>query len=179
MRRTDARSAQIGRPDGVPRIFQVSVYKVEPFEPRCAGNLLSKDSWRIVLANEMRPRWPQMPLISKPASFACRAERLARAGTGPDGAVVRPAGETEGIGPDTDAGEEVALSKSSKFIWYDITDVPFIDLAWRNVAGLDQLAQPSRSEWINLVVVGALPHPEGDTGHAHHASGFLSMLRMM
>jgi len=32
MRRAEARSAGIDRPDGVARSFQVSVYKVEPTE---------------------------------------------------------------------------------------------------------------------------------------------------
>jgi hypothetical protein len=32
MRRADARSAQISRPDGVARSFHVSAYKVEPPE---------------------------------------------------------------------------------------------------------------------------------------------------
>mgnify|MGYP003338890493 FL=1 len=32
VRRTDARSAEIERPDGVVRCFHVSVYKVEPLQ---------------------------------------------------------------------------------------------------------------------------------------------------
>jgi hypothetical protein len=46
VRRPDARSAQISRPDGVARCFQVSLYKVEPIEAVLARNLLSKDDWR-------------------------------------------------------------------------------------------------------------------------------------
>jgi len=53
VRRADARSAGIGRPDGVARCFQVSVYKVEPSEAVLARNLLSNNDVRTVLSNEM------------------------------------------------------------------------------------------------------------------------------
>jgi hypothetical protein len=43
VRRADARSAQICRPEGVARCFHVSVYKVEPTEAVLACNLLAKD----------------------------------------------------------------------------------------------------------------------------------------
>jgi hypothetical protein len=43
VRRADARSAQICRPDGVARRFKVSLYKVEPHEAVRACNLLAKD----------------------------------------------------------------------------------------------------------------------------------------
>jgi hypothetical protein len=79
MRRTDARSAEIDRPAGVSRFFQVSAYKVEPSEAVFACNLLTKDNVRSALADEVVEGWPQVPLIIKPCSFACRAERLARA----------------------------------------------------------------------------------------------------
>jgi len=78
MRRTDARSAEINRPAGVARCFQVSAYKVEPTKAVFACNLLTKDDWRLALADEVVERGPQVPLIIKPCAFACRAERLAR-----------------------------------------------------------------------------------------------------
>ena len=78
MRRADARSAEIDRPAGVARCFQVSLYKVEPTKAVFACNLLTKDDWRAALADEVVESWPQVPLIIKPCSFACRAERLAR-----------------------------------------------------------------------------------------------------
>jgi hypothetical protein len=78
MRRADARSAQICRPDGVARGFHVSAYKVEPTEAVLARNLLSKDDCRLALADEVVPMRPEVPLVSNPRSSACRAERLAR-----------------------------------------------------------------------------------------------------
>jgi hypothetical protein len=46
MRRADARSAKIVRPEGVARSFQVSRYKVEPIKAVLACNLLAKDEGR-------------------------------------------------------------------------------------------------------------------------------------
>ena len=66
VRRPDARSAQIGGPDGVPRAFQVSANNVEPREASPARNLLSKDDWRAALADEAIPRWPKMARIAPP-----------------------------------------------------------------------------------------------------------------
>lgn len=43
VRRTDARSAQIGGPDGISQRFQVSPYSGEPFASKARRNLLSKD----------------------------------------------------------------------------------------------------------------------------------------
>ena len=94
VRGADARSAQIGRPDGVTRSFQVSVNKVEPLEASRTRNLLSKDDCRAALLDEVEPRRPEMPLIRKPMSLACRAERLARARASPHASVIRPSGKT-------------------------------------------------------------------------------------
>jgi hypothetical protein len=55
-----------------------------------------------------------VPLVSKPASFARRAERLAGAGTGPHGSVVWPSGKAQGKRPSADAGEEMALDVSGE-----------------------------------------------------------------
>jgi hypothetical protein len=109
MRGADARSAQICRPDGVARCFHVRLYSVEPLKAVLARNLLSKDNWRMALADEPMKLRPEMPFVGKPCSFSGGAERLAGAGAGPDGAVVGPSGETEGVGPDADPGKEVAL----------------------------------------------------------------------
>jgi hypothetical protein len=57
VRRTDARSAHIGSPDGVTRSFQVSLYKVVPVETVFACNLFAKDRCRAALCNEVIPIW--------------------------------------------------------------------------------------------------------------------------
>jgi hypothetical protein len=95
-----------------------------------------------------------VPLVSKPAAFACRAERLAWAGSGPDFGRVGPSGFAQGEGPDADAGEEMALNKSGKVGRYDIFDAPLVDLARRDQAVGDQLAQPRRGKRVVFVVIG-------------------------
>jgi hypothetical protein len=57
-----------------------------------ACNLLAKDCDRAALADEMEERWPKVPLVSKPFSFACLAERLAGTGAGPDRTIIGPTG---------------------------------------------------------------------------------------
>lgn len=78
-----------------------------------------------------------MPLVSKPIAFACRAERLTRAAGSPDWPVVWPSGAAQGVAPDADAGEEMALSESFKVVGSYIFDAPFVYDAGRDVAGFD------------------------------------------
>jgi hypothetical protein len=55
------------------------LYKVDPVIDSFARNLFSSDDWRAALLDEVMGRGPKVPLVSKPTSFACRGERLARA----------------------------------------------------------------------------------------------------
>jgi hypothetical protein len=63
MRRPDARSRQIGGPAGISCVFQVSSHSREPFEPRLARNLLSKDDWRLALGDEVLKSGPEMSFV--------------------------------------------------------------------------------------------------------------------
>jgi hypothetical protein len=81
------------------------VYKVDPRVCVFARNLLTKDDWRAALADEVVEGWPKVPLVSKPHSFTCRAERLARTRSGPHGSVVGPSSGTKCKGPDADTGK--------------------------------------------------------------------------
>lgn len=154
MRRTDARRRKRDGPEGVSQGFQVSVYKVDPRLDSLARNLLSKDDWRFALTDEPGEARPKVSWVRKPSSSACRAERLARTGTGPNRSIIWPAGATKREGPDADACEEVALRETAQIAWVDILDTPFIHDAWRYMAGLYQVAQPLGGVWVNLVVIG-------------------------
>jgi hypothetical protein len=101
-----ARRAKIERPSGVTLGFQVRTYSIEPAEGIRASNLLAKERVRSALADEPEPCWPEVARISRASSLACCAERLAGAGAGPDGAVIWPAGESQGMRPATDPGEK-------------------------------------------------------------------------
>jgi len=151
VRRAAARSTEIGRPHGVVRIFQVIVNKVEPEQSILARNLFAKNNVRSALSDEMVPGWPQVPLVSKPAAFACRAERLAWARAGP--ALTLETGEFERIGPHADAGEEVTSSIADKVIRFHILYAAFVDIARGDNPTRDQVSQPLRGVRIELVVV--------------------------
>jgi hypothetical protein len=94
-----------------------------------------------------------VPLVSKPIAFACRAERLARAGASPDRAIIWPSGEAEGMRPDADTSEKVALGKSSEVVRCDIFNTPFVNFARGDMPGGYEVTQPLRREWVDLVVV--------------------------
>lgn len=79
MRRAEARSAEIERRDGVTLAFQVSVYSVEPCKAVRARNLLSNDDARSALLNELKPGWPEVPLVVEALAEPGSAEGLAGA----------------------------------------------------------------------------------------------------
>jgi hypothetical protein len=155
VRRTDARRRERDRPEGVTHGFHVSVYKVDPRVCVLACNLLSNDDCRLALFDEMVEGWPQVPLVIKPSAFACRAERLARTGTSPNRSVVAPSGGSQGMAPNADAGEEVALGEAAQVAWVNIFNTPFVNITGRNVAGINQVAQPLGGCWVDFVVVGS------------------------
>jgi hypothetical protein len=159
VRRTDARRRKRYRPEGVTQGFQVSVYKVDPSICVFARNLLSKDDCRAALADEVVEGWPQVPLVSKRSSFACRAERLAWTGTRPNRSIICPAGCPECVAPNADPGKEMALGKTAQVAWEDIFNTPFVNVSGRNVPGVNQVAQPLCSGWVDFVVVGGHTRP--------------------
>jgi len=109
VRSADARSAQIRRPDGVARSFQVSLNKVEPLEAVRACNLLAKNDWRVALVNESEPIGPKMAVVGETFASTGGAEGLARAASRPNWGVVRPSGESKGIAPYSNTSEKVGL----------------------------------------------------------------------
>jgi hypothetical protein len=135
VRRADARSAQIRSPDGVALSFQVSANNVEPREAIPARNLLSKHDWRAALADEAEPLGPEVAFVCGAAALAGDGEGLAGAAPGPDGPVVGPAGESEGVGPGAEAGEGVELGSAHKVICAEVTDGTSIDGSRGDVPG--------------------------------------------
>jgi hypothetical protein len=96
VRRTDARSAQIGGPDSIAQCFQVRANSGEPFTSKAARNLLSNDDWRKMLGNEPEELGPEVTLIGCTFLSTGDAEGLAGTGAGPDGEISGPGGELEG-----------------------------------------------------------------------------------
>jgi hypothetical protein len=103
----------------------------------CGCDLLPEYRFRTAALDEPEELGPEVPLVFFTRSLSGRTERLTRAGTGPDGAVVGPTGESEGVGPSENSAEEVALNKSSKVSCVHLLDWPLIHFSIRHQAGLD------------------------------------------
>jgi len=152
VRRPDARSAQIGGPDGISQRLQVSVYSGEPLASKAARNLLSKDDCRLALADEFVPRGPEMPLVPRASPLAGSTERLAGAASRPDLPVLGPAREPEREGPSPDPGEEVTLCEALDLRRADGPDVLRADLAIGYHPLTDQVPEPLRGVGLVLVI---------------------------
>jgi hypothetical protein len=137
MRRAEARSAGICRPDGVARSFQVSAYKVEPAKSVFARNLLAKHNVRVRDLDEIEEGRPEVALVLDSTSPSCSAERLARTTSGPYLSVVGPAGTSKSVRPDSNPGEEMTLPIPGKIICPYFFDGSFINISRRDSATLD------------------------------------------
>ena len=69
----------------------------------------------------------EVPFVVTRGEFTGDAERLAWGAAGPDGDVCWPPGDSEGLCPSPDPGEEVDPSKPGKFICAHIEDAPVVD----------------------------------------------------
>jgi len=120
MRRADARSRQIGTPDGISQVLQVSAYSGEPFTSILARNLLSKDRWRAALGDECVKSGPEVSAIGMTKPASCARKRLTGTACCPDFAT--PSGKPESVRPAADTGEEMAFVVSSEVAWLDVGD---------------------------------------------------------
>src|SRR5271166_3886292 len=82
MGRARARSAQIGGPDGISQLFQVSAYSGEPFTSILARNLLSKDRCRAALGDEAVKSGPEVSFVGMTFSLSCARKRLTGTASG-------------------------------------------------------------------------------------------------
>jgi hypothetical protein len=153
VRTADARSWDIDRPDGVVRSLQVREYKVEPSEAVLARYLLSNDDSRSAGGDESEPLRPEVPLVGEASPLSGLRERLTRAASGPHVDVVGPSGVAQGAGPDSDAGEEVALSVAGDVGGLEVSDRSFIDDSCRDLPRGDEVACPRRRVRVVVVVV--------------------------
>jgi hypothetical protein len=94
-----------------------------------------------------------MTLVGKSCPLSGGAEGLAGAGAGPDGPVVRPSGKAEGIGPDADTGEEVALGVAAEVRSSHVPNGSVIYVTFRYQSTVDQIAQPLRCVGVYLIIV--------------------------
>jgi hypothetical protein len=132
---SDARSAQIGRPNGVILIFQVSRNKIEPLEAVRAGNLFAKNDWRVPLFDKSKPIRPQMAFVGEAPPLACGTERLTGARSSPHGEAFGPARKSKGVRPSSDTCEEMGRVRNFAKVKID-NAAPFYS-ARGYVPGLD------------------------------------------
>jgi len=170
VRRSDARSAQIGSPAGISQSFQVKANSGEPFTSILARNLLAKHRCRSALGDESVKSGPKVALVSRALSLASARKRLTWTGTRPDSGNAFESGPPQGEGPAPDPGEEMALIESGKVIWFDFKDAPFVHDPRRQVALRDQLAKPSARLRVVVVVVVHIPRTSIRTTSASSAN---------
>ncbi len=128
MRRPDARSAQIGGPDGIAQCFQVSPYSGEPCTSKAARNLLSKDRCRTALGDEASKLGPEMAGVGFALALPRLADGLAGAASGPNRAACWPSGQLQSVLPSADTSEEMCPTVRRDILGFDIHDTPFIDV---------------------------------------------------
>jgi hypothetical protein len=128
----DARSAQIGGPEGISHSFQVSAYSGEPFPAILVRNLLSSDHWRVALGDEAVKSGPEVSLIGMASARSSARKRLTRTGTAPDGSGVGPSSEPKSKWPSADSSEEMALDIALEVIRSDIDNAPFVNITRRD-----------------------------------------------
>jgi hypothetical protein len=114
VRGVDRESRNIDPPAGVAFSLQVSAHSVEPSVPSFSRNLLSQDDRGAAGGDEEVEVGPEVTGVVCSGTFARDRERLAGTRSCPDRPVVRPLGETEGVGPAPDPGEEVALIETGQ-----------------------------------------------------------------
>jgi hypothetical protein len=152
--RVDGASRDIDAPAGVVFSRQISADSVEPTIPSRSRNLLSHDDRGPAGTDEAMKVRPQMPWIIGSSTFACRAERLAGAATGPKRSVVCPSGHSGCDGPQPAASEEMTLRVVSEVIGVHILDGSGVDVTGGNDADGDEVPQDRGSGRVDLVVVG-------------------------
>lgn len=137
-------SSQYRRPTGVALGLKVKCGFIPPSPANRACNLLSKDDWRLSLADEVAKRRPKMAAIALAlrAAMSDRSDGIWLTGTasGPDFSIIRPSGHPESKGPSANSGEEVTLPISSKLICSYIFNASVIDITLWNVAGGNELS---------------------------------------
>jgi hypothetical protein len=117
--------------------------------------LLSSNHWRLALGDEAVKSGPEVSFVGMAFPLASARKRLTWTGASPDGLVVGPSGKAKGEAPSADAGEEMALGVADEVVRPDIDDAPVVNVARRDQAGQDEVAQPLSRIRIKLVIISA------------------------
>jgi hypothetical protein len=85
--------------------------------------------------------------------LARNGEWLARARACPNRSVVRPSGESKGVGPSADPGEEMALPVSGEVVGLHVNDASLVNVAWCDVSGGNEVAEPLGGIGVDFIVI--------------------------
>ena len=85
-----------------------------------------------MLSGEIGPRWKEVSFVIEFQSLSGRGEWLTWAASSPHRFVVRPPGLTKRMAPDTNSGEEMALSEPLEITGCDLGYGPAIDMSRRD-----------------------------------------------
>ena len=154
VRSADPRSAQIRPCEGISQCFQVSLNSTEPQPSIRARNLLSKNDWRLTLADEGEPDGPEMARIARTFFSANNTERLTRAAAGPNRDFCRPSREVERVVPESNSSEGVETLGFPDCGRGEFVNVSFNDSPSSNVSGRDESSEPGAGTAVILVVDG-------------------------
>jgi hypothetical protein len=126
---------------------------VEPAKGSRARNLLSKHDWRTALADEPKPRRPEMTGIVEAATLPRGTEGLA--GTRPcPNSPICPAGEIKSVIPPADAGEEVAAVVTGEVSGLHVSNVALVNEPRGDEADRHESSKPVGRKGIKFIVVG-------------------------
>jgi hypothetical protein len=131
VRRAEARSAQIGGPDGITQRFQVNAYSIEPFASKSTRSLFAKQCCRSSLGDESKKLRPEGPLVRRAFALAGRGVRLARTTPRPHFPSGGPSGQSNGKRPSANSPEPMLFPEALDVIADHLSDVPIIDRAGR------------------------------------------------
>jgi len=93
--------------------------------------LLSKEDWRAALTDEIEPCRGKVSLVVVSSPLSRCGERLAGGRPSPERLVCWYSCKLKGVGPSSDSREEVTLCVSIEFLWFDLSDAPFVNIALR------------------------------------------------
>jgi hypothetical protein len=152
MGRAEAVCSKNDRPNGVVLAFQILRYSIEPTKSNRCRHLLSKQDWRLTLADEPEHFGPEMAIVVLAFLLSGTAEALARRGPCPAGEVVWDSGKTHGKGPSGNPTEPVALGVSHKLLWLNFNNASFIHDSVRDFTRLDEIANPFGRILVDFVI---------------------------
>lgn len=78
--------------------------------------------------------------------------------------------------PDSDPGEEMGLRRVEHVVSHELNDRPQLHAARRDVAGVDEVREPTRRVRLDLVVESG-PHYRAPHASAHRAATWASCAR--